>query len=121
MGWMLVTVTVLLLLVTASGIVGMATLWVNQRRKQIGVRRALGARRSDILRYFIPENVLISSLGIASGTLLALALNQLLVSPFELSRLPLPHLLVGMAVLWELGRASCRERVCQSGWIVVVA
>ena len=35
----------LLLLVTASGIVGMASLWVNQRRKQIGVRRALGARR----------------------------------------------------------------------------
>src|SRR3546814_10591088 len=71
------------------------SLWVNQRRKQIGVRRALGARRSDILRYFITENVLISSLGIASGTLLALALNQLLVSQFE------------------IGRASCRERVCQ--------
>lgn len=103
MVWMLVTVTVLLLLVTASGIVGMATLWVNQRRKQIGVRRALGARRSDILRYFITENVLISSLGITVGTVLALALNQLLVSQFELSRLPLPHLLVGMAVLWVLG------------------
>ncbi|PKO58873.1 MAG: ABC transporter permease [Betaproteobacteria bacterium HGW-Betaproteobacteria-18] len=103
MVWMLLTITVLLLLVTASGIVGMATLWVNQRRKQIGVRRALGARRIDILRYFITENVLISSLGIAAGTLLALALNQLLVSQFELSRLPLPHLLVGMGVLWTLG------------------
>src|SRR3546814_9762428 len=63
MVWMLVTVTVLLLLVTASGIVGMATLWENQRRKKSGVRRALGARRRDILRYFITENVLISSLG----------------------------------------------------------
>ena len=103
MVWMLVTVTVLLLLVTASGIVGMATLWVNQRRKQIGVRRALGARRADILRYFVTENALISSFGIAAGTLLALALNQLLVSQFELPRLPLPHLLVGMAVLWALG------------------
>ncbi|PKM11649.1 MAG: ABC transporter permease [Gammaproteobacteria bacterium HGW-Gammaproteobacteria-5] len=103
MVWMLLTITVLLLLVTASGIVGMATLWVNQRRKQIGVRRALGARRADILRYFITENVLISSLGIAAGTVLALALNQLLVSQFELSRLPLPHLLVGMGVLWILG------------------
>lgn len=106
MVWMLVTVTVLLLLVTASGIVGMATLWVNQRRKQIGVRRALGARRADILRYFVTENVLISSLGIAAGTLLALSLNQLLVSQFELPRLPLPHLLVGMGVLWALGIAA---------------
>ncbi|MDX2300603.1 MAG: FtsX-like permease family protein [Xanthomonadaceae bacterium] len=106
MVWMLVTVTVLLLLVTASGIVGMATLWVNQRRKQIGVRRALGARRADILRYFVTENVLISSLGIAAGTLLALSLNQLLVSQFELPRLPLLHLLVGMGVLWALGIAA---------------
>lgn len=106
MVWMLVTVTVLLLLVTASGIVGMATLWVNQRRKQIGVSRALGARRADILRYFVTENVLISSLGIAAGTLLALSLNQLLVSQFELPRLPLLHLLVGMGVLWALGIAA---------------
>ncbi len=106
MVWMLVTVTVLLLLVTASGIVGMATLWVNQRRKQIGVRRALGARRADILRHFITENVLISTLGIAVGTLLALSLNQLLVSQFELPRLPLLHLLVGMGVLWALGIAA---------------
>lgn len=106
MVWMLVTVTVLLLLVTASGIVGMATLWVNQRRKQIGVRRALGARRIDILRYFITENVLISSLGVALGSGLALALNHLLVSQFELTRLPLPHLLAGMVTLWALGVAA---------------
>jgi putative ABC transport system permease protein len=45
LSWMLVTVSVLLLLITASGIVGMASLWVTQRRKQIGVRRALGASR----------------------------------------------------------------------------
>ena len=63
LSWMLVTVSVLLLLITASGIVGMASLWVTQRRKQIGVRRALGARRVDILRYFLTENVMITSVG----------------------------------------------------------
>ncbi len=103
MVWMLVTVTVLLLLVTASGIVGMATLWVNQRRKQIGVRRALGARRFDILRYFLTENLLISSAGIALGCVLALALNQLLVSRMELARLPLGYLGGGSLALWLLG------------------
>ena len=101
--WMLITVTVLLLLVTASGIVGMATLWVNQRRKQIGVRRALGARRFDILRYFITENLLITTGGIVAGLLLAVALNQLLVSQLELSKLPLGYLAVGSAVLWLVG------------------
>ena len=53
---MLIAVSALLLLVTASGIVGMASLRVAQRRKQIGVRRALGARWLDILRYFVVEN-----------------------------------------------------------------
>ena len=101
--WMLITVTVLLLLVTASGIVGMASLWVEQRRKQIGVRRALGARRVDVLRYFITENVVITTGGIVAGLLLAVGLNQLLVSQLELTKLPLGYLAVGSAVLWLIG------------------
>ncbi|HEY2346193.1 MAG TPA: FtsX-like permease family protein [Xanthomonadaceae bacterium] len=100
---MLVSVVVLLLLVTASGIVGMASLWVNQRRKQIGVRRALGARRFDILRYFLTENVLVTTGGIVGGIALALALNQLLVSKLELQRLPLGYVGGGMLALWALG------------------
>ncbi|WP_300752079.1 FtsX-like permease family protein [Janthinobacterium sp.] len=103
LSWMLITVSALLLLVTASGIVGIASLWVTQRRKQIGVRRALGARRIDILRYFLTENFMITSLGVAAGVLLALALNQLLVSQLEMARLPLPYLLGGALVFWLLG------------------
>jgi len=103
LAWMLVTVSVLLLLVTASGIVGMASLWVTQRRKQIGVRRALGARRLDILRYFITENVMITSSGVVAGLMLALALNQLLVSQLEMERLPAAYLIAGALVFWGLG------------------
>jgi putative ABC transport system permease protein len=106
LAWMLLTVSVLLLLVTASGIVGMASLWVTQRRKQIGVRRALGARRIDILRYFLTENFMITSAGIGAGVLLALALNQLLVSQLELTRLPPAYLLGGAGVFWLLGVAA---------------
>jgi putative ABC transport system permease protein len=103
LSWMLVTVSLLLLLITASGIVGMASLWVTQRRKQIGVRRALGARRRDILRYFVTENIMITSVGVTAGVLLALALNQLLVSQLEMARLPAGYLLAGAAVFWALG------------------
>jgi putative ABC transport system permease protein len=103
LSWMLITVSALLLLITASGIVGMASLWVTQRRKQIGVRRALGARRLDILRYFITENVLITSAGVTAGVLLALALNQLLVSKLEMERLPVGYMLAGAGVFWALG------------------
>lgn len=103
LSWMLITVSALLLLVTASGIVGIASLWVTQRRKQIGVRRALGARRIDILRYFLTENFMITSVGVAAGVMLALALNQLLVSQLEMARLPLPYLVGGALVFWLLG------------------
>ncbi|MEO8384315.1 MAG: FtsX-like permease family protein, partial [Betaproteobacteria bacterium] len=103
LAWMLMAVSALLLLVTASGIVGMTTLRVAQRRKLIGVRRALGARRRDILSYFITENVLITSGGVVAGLLLAVLLNQLLVSQLEMSKLPITYLAFGALVLWLLG------------------
>ncbi|WP_137172387.1 ABC transporter permease [Massilia sp. HP4] len=103
LSWMLVTVSVLLLLVTCSGIVGMASLWVTQRRKQIGVRRALGARKIDILRYFIVENVLITSGGVFGGVLLGVGLNQLLVNKLEMTRLPLIYLVGGAFMFWAIG------------------
>ena len=103
LSWMLVTVSALLLLVTCSGIVGMASLWVTQRRKQIGVRRALGARKIDILRYFIIENVMITSAGVAGGVLLGVGLNQLLVSKLEMARLPVAYLVGGAVMFWVIG------------------
>ncbi|MES2015327.1 MAG: FtsX-like permease family protein [Pseudomonadota bacterium] len=103
LSWMLITVSVLLLMITASGIVGMASLWVQQRRKQIGVRRALGARRADILRYFLTENVMITSCGVAVGLMLAVGLNQLLVAKLEMARLPLEYMAGGAAVFFALG------------------
>lgn len=106
LAWMLVTVSALLLLVTASGIVGMTTLRIAQRRKQIGVRRALGARRADIVRYFVTENVLITTGGIVGGLVLAVLLNQLLVSQLDLPKLPLAYLGIGGVVLWALGIAA---------------
>ena len=104
--WMLISIAVLLLLVTVSGIVGMTALRVAQRRKQIGVRRALGARWRDILRYFIVENVIITTGGIVAGLLLALGLNRFLMAQVDMARLPLEYLAFGAAALWALGIAA---------------
>lgn len=103
LAWMLLAVSALLVVVTASGIVGMSTLWVAQRRKQIGIRRALGARRVDILTYFIAENWLITTGGIVFGIALALGLNQVLVGQFELPKLPVSYLLLSPLLFWILG------------------
>jgi putative ABC transport system permease protein len=103
LAWMLIAVSALLLLVTVSGIVGMTMLRVAQRRKQIGVRRALGARWRDILRYFVTENLIITTAGIAAGLLLALGLNRLLIAYLGMPRLPLEYVAVGAGALWMLG------------------
>src|SRR5690606_37058115 len=89
MAWLLVSVIATMLLVTALGIVGLASFWVQQRTRQIGIRRALGARRADILRYFHVENFLLASFGIALGMLLAYAGHPLLMRHFDQDRLPL--------------------------------
>jgi len=106
MAWMLVAVIVALLVVTALGIVGLASFWVQQRTKQIGVRRALGATRGQILRYFQTENFLLATLGIVVGMVGAYAINQLLMGRYELPRLPLMYLPVGALALWALGQLS---------------
>jgi putative ABC transport system permease protein len=81
----------------------MTALRVAQRRKQIGVRRALGARWRDILRYFIVENVIITTGGIVAGLLLAIGLNRFLMAQAGMARLPLEYLAFGAAALWVLG------------------
>lgn len=106
MARILLGVIAALLLVTALGIVGLASFWVAQRRRQIGIRRALGATRGDILRYFQTENFLIVSLGIVLGMALAFALNLLLMTHYELPRLPLFYLPVGAVALWLLGQLA---------------
>jgi len=62
-------ICVILLSVTGAGIVGLSSLWVGQRTRQIGVRRAIGARKIDILRYFQIENLLIAGGGAVVGSL----------------------------------------------------
>ena len=103
---LLLMVCGLLLLVTALGIVGLASFWVQQRTKQIGIRRALGATRAQILRYFQTENFLLAGIGIVLGMLLAYLLNQWLMGRYELPRLPLLYLPVGAAALWLLGQIA---------------
>jgi putative ABC transport system permease protein len=89
--------------VTAIGIFGLAAFQVATRTKQIGTRRAIGARRFQILRYFLVENWLISTAGIAAGCFLALFVGVRLSLMFESPRLPLYYLVAGTLALWVLG------------------
>jgi putative ABC transport system permease protein len=99
----LVSVTTLLLAVAALGIFGLATFNVSTRTKQIGTRRAVGARKVDILRYFMVENWLITTTGIVAGCAFALGVGYWLSIEYELPRLDLYYLVGGVIALWALG------------------
>jgi putative ABC transport system permease protein len=106
MAYLLVGVSIALLIITALGVVGLASFWVQQRTRQIGVRRALGATRGDILRYFQLENFILASVGIVIGMALAYAINLWLMQKYQVARLPAGFLPVGAGLLWTLGQIA---------------
>jgi putative ABC transport system permease protein len=94
------------LVVTLIGIMGLTGFWVQKRTRQIGIRRALGARRADILVHFLIENALIVGAGIVLGMLLASLGNRLLMHYYELPQLPWVWLPVGAALMLALGQLA---------------
>jgi putative ABC transport system permease protein len=106
MAGMLAGVIAALLIVTALGIAGLASFWVGQRRRTIGVRRALGATRCNILHYFQTENFLLATIGIALGMVLSYGINLFLMLHYELPRLPVIYLPVGAIALWLIGQLA---------------
>ena len=103
---LLTAVIVVLGAITGLGIVGLAWFSVTQRRKQIGTRRALGATRWDIVRYFMVEIGMISIAGLLIGAVGTVALNWFLDTNYEVGRMPLWYLPVGVAALWLLGQLA---------------
>jgi len=106
MVWMLVLVCVVMLAVTAFGIVGLTSFWVQQRRRQIGIRRAVGATRRHIMQYFQTENLLLSSAGVFLGMALAFAINLYLMTHYEMARMPWYYLPTGAISLRLLGQIA---------------
>ena len=91
---------------TGPGIVGLARFNVSRRTRQIGTRRALGASRAAILRYFMLENFLVTSVGIVLGALLAVGLNMWMVETFDLARMAWYLVPLAMLILWLVGQLA---------------
>jgi putative ABC transport system permease protein len=99
-------ISAVLLVITAAGIVGLTSFWVGQRRKQIGVRRALGARQRDILGYFLTENLLITLGGVLLGLVLAVSMNVWLVLRLGSQPMSPLYLAAGVLLLLLLGQGA---------------
>ena len=95
--------TFFVVIVTVIGIVGLAAFSVASRTKQLGTRRALGARKYHILRYFLVENWIITTGGVVLGCILALAAGVQLSRMYMIPQLPLYYLVSGVLLLWVIG------------------
>lgn len=102
----LVIVIVLMVLITGLGIVGLVSYQVSHRTRQIGVRRALGATRSAVVHYFLTENVLLTTVGVALGIGLSYALNYYVTTELGGNTLNPLFVPVGVAGVYVLGIAA---------------
>lgn len=102
----LLTVIIVLTLITGFGIVGLAMFSINRRVRAIGTRRALGASQWQIMRYFMAENLLISSTGVLIGALAAVGLNIWLVSTFSITPMGPGLLVTGVLALLLVGQLA---------------
>ncbi|OHE18538.1 MAG: hypothetical protein A2X96_00210 [Syntrophobacterales bacterium GWC2_56_13] len=76
-------------LIGALGILSIMILIVNERRVEIGIRRAVGSRKRDIILQFLMESSFISvsggAIGMAAGLLMSLAIARVLGYPSSIS------------------------------------
>jgi len=86
------------LLVGGIGIMNILLVSVTERTREIGVRKAIGARKKDILIQFLIESMMICALGVVIGILLAIGFSKLVAATT-----PLPAAITPWVVFLGLG------------------
>ncbi|NQZ27724.1 MAG: FtsX-like permease family protein [Colwellia sp.] len=93
----------LMIFVTAISSYAYSQFHISRQKKFIGIRRALGARKKDILLYVLTENWLVYSIGCVLGLGMALAFNILLSQYISLSKPDMMLFLLASAVIFVAG------------------
>ncbi len=114
---LLSVVLILLVGVNALGIVGLMSFWVAQRRKQIGIRRALGATRLAIVRYFLIENMVIVVIASGIGSVAAMTASAYMVTAYGFAPLPWLFIPVASAVVLFITLAASIAPVRRASFI----
>jgi putative ABC transport system permease protein len=91
------------LLVGGIGVMNIMLVSVTERTKEIGVRRAIGARRSDIILQFLLEASMLTGVGGIIGVIVGFLISLLLNAVLMPSRVPLIFVFIGFSVSVAIG------------------
>ena len=100
--WFLGSFAAAALLLAAIGIYGLLAYAVGQRRRELGIRLALGASRGDVMSQVVGDGIRLAGMGIGVGVLLALAVTRLLTALLYGVRASDPMTFVGVVALLAL-------------------
>ncbi|WP_235499670.1 FtsX-like permease family protein [Frateuria sp. Soil773] len=100
--WTLLLAAILTMVFTGLGIFGLTSFWVQQRRKQVGVMRALGASRTAVFGYFLGQNAVLTAAGVVLGGGLAVSANHALLVYRSGTALPFQYILYGALAVFAL-------------------
>ena len=96
------------LLLATVGLYGVLSFMVSRRRREIGIRMALGAAVSDVRNLVLRGGLTLVSVGVGAGMLAALGVSRLLQSLlFGLSPLDPPTYLAIAIIFGAVGLAAC--------------
>ncbi len=96
------------LLLAGLGLYGVLAFGVSQRTHEIGIRMALGAQESDVLRLVVTQGVVLTAIGIAIGVALSLGVTRFLEAAlYGIRPTDLPTFVGVMAVMVAAAVAAC--------------
>ena len=101
-----IMLTALMLVVTAISSFAYARFHISQQTKFIGIRRALGAKKSDVILYVLAENWLLTTLGALLGLAIMVGLNIMLSQYVSLTKPSVWLSLVGIALVYIAGTVA---------------
>jgi putative ABC transport system permease protein len=115
--WLLGSFALLALLLAALGIYGVMTYTTSQRTRELGIRMALGAQTSDVLKLVAVQGMKLALIGVALGLLASFALTRLMKSllfgvgptdPLTFALVPLLLSVVGFLACYIPARRATR-------------
>ncbi len=102
------TFALIALFLSAIGIYSVLSYSVSRRTHEIGIRMALGATRSDVLKLIIGQGIVLTSMGVACGAMASLGLTRILASLlYGVKSTDPPTFVTAIFILTGVALAAC--------------